>query len=98
MRFDVIKKLNQPAPLIIQVVFWAVLAGFLGGVCGQVITENYLPTDRVTVIQSSNTTPAVIPEIKPVKRFVGVEQDFAVRDAIEQAAPSVVSVGRARAG
>lgn len=75
-------------PVISQVIILSAVFGFGAGLVGQILANAYLdPWKEIYVSQSLNagqTALPPIPELKRVKRFLGIEQDFEVNRAVSK--------------
>lgn len=77
---------------ISQVVVLAVVFGFAAGVVGQLVSDVYIsPTQQQYIIEPS-TNVTLVPELRRIKRFLGIEQDFEVNVSIEKIGPAIAGV------
>lgn len=74
-----------------------VIIGGAAGVVGALLTSNYLqpvgvPYDSY-IYGPGNPTPAnQIPELRRIEKFLGIEQDFEVQNALQRLNPSIVGI------
>ncbi|OGY46063.1 MAG: hypothetical protein A2744_04075 [Candidatus Buchananbacteria bacterium RIFCSPHIGHO2_01_FULL_44_11] len=88
-------KISNANRFISQVVVLAVIFGFFAGVVGQIFADVYINPWPESLIQSpgdNQDNPLNLPELRRVKRFLGIEQDFEVEKSIAQALPAMVGV------
>ncbi|MCL5794880.1 MAG: S1C family serine protease, partial [Patescibacteria group bacterium] len=86
---------SRERKLVSEVVVLSVIFGFAAGLVGQIFADVYInPWGETDLIQTTNTNQDLtyIPELKKVKRFLGIQQDFEVSKSVEQNAPSVVGI------
>lgn len=87
---------KQKNQFISQVVILSVIFGFAAGVVGQIVADVYIDPWRQDYInQSLNTNQNIsspIPELKRLKRFLGIQQDFEVNKSVQQALPSLIGI------
>ena len=81
--------------IISEIVILSVIFGFAAGVVGQIVSDVYI--DPFSQNYSSGDFGAdqgtvSIPELRRVKRFLGIEQDFEVNKSVQQVLPSLVGV------
>jgi len=87
---------KQKNQFISQVTILSIIFGFAAGVVGQIVADVYVDPWRESYITSSlntnvNILPS-IPELRRVKTFLGIEQDFQVNKSIEKLNPSLVGI------
>jgi len=84
----------QKNQFISQVVILSMIFGFAAGIVGQIFADVYIdPWQQDYYInQDLNTNSSVIPELRRVKRFLGIEQDFEVNKSINKIAPGLVGI------
>src|SRR3989339_811417 len=88
-------KIGNTNRFISQVVVLAVIFGFFAGVVGQIFADVYLdpwPDGLIKLPGDNQDNPLNVPELRRVKRFLGIEQDFEVEKSIRQALPAMVGV------
>ncbi|OGY46147.1 MAG: hypothetical protein A2731_01060 [Candidatus Buchananbacteria bacterium RIFCSPHIGHO2_01_FULL_39_8] len=81
--------------LISEVVILSVIFGLAAGIVGQIITDVYIdPFSQDYFYQNINTNQSIIeiPELRRVKRFLGIEQDFEVNKSVKQALPNLIGI------
>lgn len=87
---------KQQGQFISQVVVLAMIFGFAAGVVGQIVADVYIDPWRQDYISSSlnpNTNIAtIIPELRRVKKFLGIEQDFEVNKSIDKVSPTLAGI------
>lgn len=87
------KSKNQ---FISQVVILSIIFGFGAGVVGQIVTEVYFdPYGQDLLYDNLNTninSSNIVPELRRVKKFLGIEQDFEVNNSIEKTKQALVGV------
>jgi len=86
---------NRERKLVSEVVVLSVIFGFAAGMVGQIFADVYInPWGDTGAIQATNTNQDLsrIPELKKVKKFLGIQQDFEVSKSVEQNAASVVGI------
>ncbi|MDX9893211.1 MAG: S1C family serine protease [Patescibacteria group bacterium] len=86
------KKSNQ---FVSQVVILAMVFGFAAGVVGQLVADTYLDpyAEYADSYIAANTNIApIIPELSRLKRFLGIEQDFAVDKAVQKTQLSLAGI------
>lgn len=86
---------QQKGQFISQVTVLAMIFGFAAGVVGQIFADVYInPWEQDYLIPSSNSNniAPVIPELRRVKRFLGIEQDFKVNETIAKLSPNLVGI------
>ncbi|OGY51461.1 MAG: hypothetical protein A3J65_01195 [Candidatus Buchananbacteria bacterium RIFCSPHIGHO2_02_FULL_45_11b] len=80
-------------PFISQVVILSAAFGFGAGLAGQILANAYLdPWKEIYVSQSLTADIQKIPELKRVKRFLGIEQDFEVSSAVSKTFPALAGI------
>jgi len=85
---------KQKNQFISQVVILSMIFGFAAGVVGQIFADVYIdPWQQDSYInQNLNTNSSVVPELRRIKRFLGIEQDFEVNKSINKVAPGLVGI------
>ena len=86
---------KQKQQFISQVVIIAIICGFSAGVVGQIVADVYIdPWQQDYFYQNFNLNANVdlIPELRRVKQFLGIEQDFEVNKSINKVAPAVIGI------
>jgi len=86
---------KQKQQFISQVVIIAIIFGFSAGVVGQIVADVYIdPWQQDYFYQNFNLNANVdlIPELRRVKQFLGIEQDFEVNKSINKVAPAVIGI------
>jgi len=87
---------NSDNKIISQVVILAMIFGFAAGVVAQIVTEVYFdPFGQDLLYNNLNTntnTSSLIPELRRVKKFLGIEQDFEVNNSIEKTNQALVGI------
>ena len=79
--------------IISQVVILSIIFGFAAGVVGQIVSDVYIdPYDQDILLNTGTSYPELIPELRPVKRFLGIEQDFEVSASIDRVATALVGI------
>lgn len=89
------KRKDDSSAIISQVVILAMIFGFSSGVVGQIVADVYLDPwkqDYVLSDLTSNLNISVIPELRRVNRFLGIEQDFEVNKSLEKISPALIGV------
>jgi serine protease Do len=82
---------------ISEVVILSVVFGFVAGVVGQIIADVYIDPWRDDYINQSlntnqNVSRVVVPELKRVPKFLGIQQDFEVNKSVQKISPSIVGI------
>lgn len=77
----------------------SIVFGFAAGMVGQIVSDVYLDPYGSEIFSNVNTngninSDEVIPELRRVKRFLGIEQDFEVNEAVQKINPTVAGVYR----
>ncbi len=74
----------------------SIIFGFAAGAVGQIVTDVYVNPYGQDLFSSSfedsRNISTVIPELRPVKHFLGIEQDFQVNQSIEKVLPATVAI------
>ena len=74
----------------------AMIIGFAAGIVGQLFASTYLNPFRDELLRQelllAQGRAPVTPELQRIRRFLGIEQDFQVDQAITQLLPSIVGV------
>ena len=71
----------------------SIIFGFAAGVVGQIVSDVYIdPYDQDILLNTGTSYPELIPELRPVKRFLGIEQDFEVSASIDRVATALVGI------
>jgi len=87
---------KQKEQFISQVVILSMLFGFAAGVVGQIVADVYIDPWRdsyaVDILNTNADTSSVIPELRRVTRFLGIQQDFEVNKSIEKITPGLVGI------
>lgn len=86
---------KQKDQFISQVVIISMIFGFAAGVVGQIVADVYIDPWRQDYIISdlnANTNISIVPELRRVKKFLGIEQDFEVNNSIQKVAPALVGI------
>lgn len=81
--------------LISQTVILALVVGFAAGMVGQIVADVYInPYDQNLGLFDSNNQniQPIVPELKKVKKFIGIQQDFEVNNSITKVYPSIVGI------
>ncbi len=93
---------KQKDQFISQVVILSMVFGFAAGVVGQIVADVYInPWRQDYLDQSLNTKgnlPSIIPELRRVKKFLGIQQDFEVNNSITKAAPALAGIYLKKSG
>jgi len=90
---------KQTRRIISEVVILSVVFGFAAGVVGQLVADVYLDPWRLYDVQAPDDgQPVVVPELQRTKRFLGIEQDFQVEQALRQNSATVVGFYRLKHG
>lgn len=83
-------------PFISQIIILSAVFGFGAGLVGQIFADAYLdPWQEIYVNQSlnANQNPVPpVPELKRVKRFLGIQQDFEVNSAVLKTASALAGI------
>jgi S1-C subfamily serine protease len=91
------KIFKQPSGnLIPLVVVLAITFGFMAGLIGQLVSDVYLTSYQQSLPDTNINLPPSTPELYRVKRFLGIQQDFEVNNALNKLTPTVVGVYPAR--
>jgi len=81
---------------ISKVVILAVIFGFAAGIVGQIVSKVYIdPLIDSSIEGALNTNQNIstsIPELRRIKKFLGVQQDFRVDEITEKFTPSLAGV------
>jgi len=95
-------KISVEKQTISQVVILAVVFGFAAGVVGQIFADVYIePWQEYSDLGLTNTNQSVtdsVPELRRIKRFLGIQQDFEVEKSVSQALPAVVGIYQKKSG
>src|SRR3989344_1212020 len=88
-------KKNSP---LSEVIIVAAIIGFVSGVVGQIVADVYIDpfagsSTGLPVVAQDGVT---IPELKRVKRFLGIQQDFEVNNAVNLTLPALAALYPAR--
>lgn len=84
---------------ISEVVVLSVIFGFGAGVVGEIVANVYFNPFRPDEAQSLNANlPVRVPELRRTTRFLGIEQDFQVEQALSQSSLTVVGLYRKKTG
>lgn len=82
--------------IVSQVVILSMVFGFGAGVVGQIVADVYIdPYGQDLLYQNLNTNinaVPIIPELRRVKKFLGIEQDFEVNNSIRKITPALVGI------
>jgi serine protease Do len=90
-------KFKKDQKFISQVVILSMVFGFSAGVVGQIVSDVYLdPWQNGYIYQDTVGTnqniSRVIPELRRVERFLGIQQDFEVNNSVTKVKPAVVGI------
>lgn len=77
---------------ISQVVVLAVVFGFAAGIVGQLVSDVYISPVQQQYIIEPSTDVTIVPELRRIKRFLGIEQDFEVNVSIEKIGPAIAGI------
>jgi S1-C subfamily serine protease len=81
---------------ISQVLILSVIFGFSAGIVGQLVADAYLnpwpPSDYLFKVETNQNTNINIPELNRVKKFVGIQQDFEVKDSVDKVSPTLAGI------
>ena len=86
---------NKKDQFISQIVILSMIFGFAAGIVGQIFADVYIDPwqiDRLDNDLNTNQNISVVPELRRVKRFLGIEQDFEVNKSVEKISPALVGV------
>src|SRR3989344_5986282 len=84
---------KQARRRISEVVIVSVVFGFAAGIVGQIVADVYIdPWSTYDAREPDVNQAAVIPELRRTTRFLGIQQDIAVQQALRQNRLSVVGV------
>jgi S1-C subfamily serine protease len=86
---------EQKNRIISQVVILSMIFGFTAGIVGQIVADVYIDPwqqDFNGQNLNGNQDISTIPELRRVKRFLGIEQDFEVNKSVEKVSPSLVGI------
>jgi S1-C subfamily serine protease len=89
---------NNGNSSISQTVLLALVVGFASGVVGQIVSDVYIDPFRDFFEQDvllNNSGATTVPELKRIRQFLGIEQDFQVAEVVEQVQPSLARLLRA---
>ena len=83
--------------LISEIVIIAVIFGFGAGIVGQIVADVYINPWETDFLGSNlntnqNISISQIPELKRIKRFLGIEQDFEVNKSVQKVMPATVGI------
>lgn len=82
---------------ISQVVVLSMIFGLAGGIVGQLVTDVYInPVPQQYLLNPDNDIINTIPELRRVKKFLGIEQDFEVNSAVSKITPTIVGIYNAK--
>ncbi|OGY51324.1 MAG: hypothetical protein A3J59_02550 [Candidatus Buchananbacteria bacterium RIFCSPHIGHO2_02_FULL_56_16] len=99
MVFKFFNHKNQTRRIISEVVILSVVFGFAAGIVGQLVADVYLDPWRLYNVERPDAdTQPVVPELRWTKRFLGIEQDFQVEQALRQNSSTVVGLYRLKRG
>src|SRR3989344_4798066 len=84
------KKNSPPSEVIIV----AAIIGFISGVVGQIVADVYIDpfAGNGAGIPTVAADGITIPELKRVKRFLGIQQDFEVQHAVSVTLPALAGL------
>ena len=87
---------QQKGQFISQVTILSMVFGFAAGVVGQIFADVYLdPWNQDYSINgsiSNEDVSPIIPELKRVKKFLGIEQDFKVNESMTKLSSSIIGI------
>ncbi|MDD2806994.1 MAG: S1C family serine protease [Patescibacteria group bacterium] len=86
---------NKKGDRISDVIILALIFGFAAGVVGEIVADVYInPWQTDFAFNDVNQVVPVnnIPELRRVKTFLGIEQDFQVNSAVTKAAPALAGI------
>lgn len=83
---------------ISQVVVLAMIFGFSAGIVGQLVSDVYISPIQQQYIVEPGLKIVTIPELRRIKRFIGIEQDFEVNASIEKVGPAIAGVYSSKTG
>ncbi len=81
------KDIHAQYPLILTTLT-ATVVGACAGITGQIFSSAYINPTTYTSGANTNT----VPELRPVKKFLGIEQDFQVAQTLDGIRPSLVTL------
>lgn len=86
---------KESSSIISQVVILSIIFGFGAGVVGQIVSDVYIdPYGQDFLLENSSPGTDVILELRPVKRFLGIEQDFEVNESIQKVSTAIAGLYR----
>lgn len=82
--------------LISQTVILAMIFGFSAGMVGQIFSDVYInPWQQdfgIFSLDDIQNTSQIVPELKKIKKFLGIQQDFEVNNSVVKVYPTLVGV------
>ena len=87
---------SNKSSLISQTVILAMIFGFSAGVVGQIFADVYInPWQQdlnVFSYDDLQNSSQIVPELKKIKKFLGIQQDFEVNNSVIKVYPTLVGI------
>lgn len=83
---------------ISQVVVLAIVFGFAAGIVGQLVSDVYISPIQQQYIIEPGADIITVPELRRIKRFLGIEQDFEVNASIGKVGPAIAGIYSIKTG
>ena len=79
--------------LISEIVILSAIFGFAGGIVGELVADVYLdPWHNSYLTNSAVNSDPTVSELKPVKRIIASDQDFAIYQAVQKISPAILGI------
>ncbi|MFA6322585.1 MAG: S1C family serine protease [Candidatus Buchananbacteria bacterium] len=85
---------KEKGRVVSQTVILAMIFGFIAGVVGQIVSDVYIDPygQNYNLSGAENDITPVIPELKKVKKFIGIQQDFEVNSSVVKVYPTLAGI------